>query len=136
MNYQNDINTIMSKKIISLHPKDKIAQAKEIFDTFAIHHIPIVVMNKIVGIVSLGDILFLTKKPIMHSFDKYIRDKKLSIDAIEEIMTENVICMQSTDTIKDVVDVMIKNRINAIPILNKEELVGLVTSYDILKTIK
>lgn len=135
MKVQDPIKSIMSNKLISLHPKDKIQEAKELFEKYPIHHIPIVVMNKLVGILSLGDILFLSKKPIMSSFDAFIRDQKLSIDAVEEIMTTDIITINSDATINDALEKMINFRVNAIPVIENQELIGLVTSFDILKNV-
>lgn len=135
MNVLDPIGSIMSTNILTLHPKDKIKQAEDLFSTYDIHHIPIVVMRKLVGIVSMGDMLFLTKKPIMHSFDKYIRDKKLSLDAVEEIMTPDVVCVEADMTIKDAIQFMLLRRVNALPIVEDGLLIGLVTTYDILKKI-
>ncbi len=135
MNVLDPIRSIMSTNLLTLHPKDKIKQAEKIFSEYDIHHIPITVMRKLVGIVSMGDILFLTKKPIMHSFDQFIRDKKLSLDAIEEVMTTEVICVQADMIIKNAIQLMLERRINALPIVEEGQLIGLVTSYDILKKI-
>lgn len=135
MNIQDPVKTIMSEKLITLHPKDKIKQAKDIFDKFPIHHLPIVVMNKVVGMLSLGDILFLSKKPIMHSFDIFIRDKKLSLDAVEEIMTSDVITTSPEASINEVLEIMVLNRVNALPVIKDGNLVGLVTTFDIMKTL-
>ena len=62
------IDKIITRKLKTLHPKDKLIRAKEIFDEYDIHHIPVHVMGDIRGIVSLGDILFCLVKLLLGVF--------------------------------------------------------------------
>jgi CBS domain-containing protein len=130
------VTEIMSAKLITLHPKDKIARAEELFESFDIHHIPIVVMNKVVGIISQGDVLFLTRKPVMHSFDQFIKEKRINLGSIDEIMTTEVITVDAKTSISKVLEVFLTKRINAIPVLDNGEIVGLVTSFDMMSYLK
>jgi len=41
------VSEIMSTKVKTLHPKDKIQSAKDIFDQYDIHHIPVAVMGEL-----------------------------------------------------------------------------------------
>ncbi len=128
------IKTIMSDKLVTLHPKDKLQRAKDIFKTYDLHHIPIVVMNKVVGILSKGDILYL-ESIVTNSFDKFIQDHKFRIDSVEEVMTRDPYCKESSSSIADVLNLMISKRVNAVPITESGELIGLVTSFDFLKLV-
>ncbi len=128
------ITKIMSTKLITLHPKDKVKRAKEIFEEFDIRHIPIVVMNKIVGIMSKGDILYL-EGIITNGFDKFVRDTHLNSLTIDQVMTNKVVCAKTTQSIDEVIKILIDFKINAIPVVENEELVGLVTTFDILKSL-
>ena len=134
MTKEMTVSDIMSKRLISLHPKDKLKRAKEIFKEYQIHHIPVVVMNKIVGILSQGDILYL-ESVVNNSFDRFIQEKRFELQTVEEVMTSPPICCQMHADVKDVLNVMLEKRINAVPILDGEELVGLVTSRDFLKIL-
>lgn len=129
------VDTIMSKNLITLHPKEKLKRAKEIFEEYKIHHIPVEVMGKIRGIISLGDILFL-EGMVTTSFDKFLKKKKYEVATVDDIMTSNPICIQDTAMLSEALDVMIIERINAIPVRKEDKLVGLITSYDILKYLK
>ena len=130
------LSEIMTNKPLTLHPKDKIQRAIDLFDELDIHHIPIVVMNKVVGIISEGDILFASESYITNSFQEFLRERKLSIDAVEEVMTSPVICVQHNQTLDEALEIMLSRRINALPVLEDNALVGLVTTYDILKSLK
>ncbi len=125
------VKEMMSSKLLTLHPKDKLKRAKEIFHEYDIHHIPIVVMNKLVGIISQGDILYL-ESIVSNSFDRFIQDKKFELDTVDEVMTKSPVCMPGDTTISEILKTMLDQRINAIPIIENDELIGLVTSQDLL----
>jgi CBS domain-containing protein len=124
----------MSKKLITLHPKDKVKRAKEIFEEYDIRHIPIAVMNKVVGIMSKGDILYL-EGVVTNGFDKFIQESMLNSMTIDQVMTTNVVSAKSDQSINDVINVMVELKINAIPVVKEDELVGLVTTFDIMKSL-
>ena len=131
MNMSYKVVDVMTKKLITLHPKDKVQRAKKIFKDCDIHHIPVVVMNKVVGIISQGDILLL-EGLIENSFDRFIQDKKLKLDTVDQVMTPDPICADIGSTTKEVLHIMLKCRINAVPIVEGDDIRGLVTSRDLL----
>ncbi len=134
MNTSDNIKTIMSTKLITLHPKDMVNRAREIFNTYHIHHIPVVVMDKVVGILSQGDILFL-EGIINNGFDKFVRDQKIASTYVEDVMTKKVACVDVSSSIKDVIKILVEYKINSVPVLEKNELIGMVTTNDILNAL-
>ena len=135
MNANITVDNIISRKLKTLHPKDKLIRAKEIFDQFDIHHIPVHVMGDVRGIVSLGDILFL-EGFTTNSFDEFLKNKKFELTTIDEIMTARPYCANTDDLISEVLEVMIEKRVNALPVKENDELVGIVTTFDILNYFK
>lgn len=135
MKLEDIIGSVMNTKFITLHPKDKIQTAKDVFKKYLINHIPIVVDDSIVGILSHGDILFLQGLN-KHSFDRFMRDKKASLGNIEEVMKRNVITISPTTKIIDVVDLLLDKRINCLPVCEGGKLVGIITTRDFLELIK
>lgn len=131
MDLDISITEIMSTKLITLHPKDRLTRAKEVFDQYDIHHIPIAVMGELRGMVSLGDLLFL-ESVVTNSFDEFIQTKKMELSTIDSIMTTRPISITIGATLSDALDKMLSNRINALPIIDDDQLVGLVTSHDMM----
>lgn len=129
------IDTLISRKLKTLHPKDKLIRAKEIFTEFDIHHIPIHVMGDVRGILSLGDILFL-EGFTNNTFDEFLKNKKLELTTVDEVMTSRPYCADTNDLLSEVLDVMTEKRINALPVKENDELVGIITSFDILNYFK
>ena len=85
----------------------------------------LVVVNskkKVVGII--------TERDIMEKVNA--RDKLASRIRVEDIMTSKVITIDSNALIDDAVYLMIKNKIKKLPVLDNGQLVGIITSTDIV----
>lgn len=55
---------------------------------------------------------------------------------IEEAMEKNVILMKKQDTIADAAKVFIENKISGVPIIDNDELVGILSEGDIMKLLE
>ena len=135
MNNNITIESIMSRNLITLHPKDKLVSAKAIFQEYDIHHIPVHVMGDVRGILSLGDILFL-EGFTNNTFDEFLKNKKLHLTTVDEVMTKRPYCADVDDLLSEVLEVMTDKRVNALPVKENEELVGIITTFDILNYLK
>ncbi len=126
------VQDIMSSRLITLHPKDNIARAKQIFKEYNIHHIPICVMNKVRGIISLGDILYL-EGMVLDNFDQFLQDKKSQTTTVEDVITRNPYHTTLDAQLTSAISTMLDKRVNALPVISGEEIVGLITTHDILR---
>jgi acetoin utilization protein AcuB len=136
MNVLVPISSIMSSKLHTVNPEDSLMVVKEIFDNYNIHHIPVVRYKHIEGIVSKTDFLH-----FLHAFkgsemDKFIDETRLRSWRAEEIMTKGLAKVESTDPIRTALEVFLVNRFHAIPVVDNDELVGIVTTFDIIRAIE
>ena len=123
----------MTKDLITLSLNDDLYKAEKMFKENHIHHIPIVKDEHIVGMLSLND---LKRISFLDSYDA----KEIKIDnaiydmlSIEQIMVKNPIKINSSITVKSVVEILSKNEFHALPVVENDILVGIVTTTDILK---
>lgn len=129
------VKELMSKNLKTLHPKDKLKAAKALFNEYNIHHIPVEVMGELKGIISLGDLLFL-ENIVTNSFDQFLQKQKLETAHVDEIMTAKPYYVESEARMSQALDIMTNNRVNALPVVEKGKLVGLITSYDLLQYLR
>lgn len=135
MNTLAAISTIMTKDLITANPKDNLSAVKELFDNNKIHHIPVVRYKKIVGIISKTDVLYFVKGYSQNSYDDVINETRLKNYTAEEIMTTGIAKLSPDDKISTALKVFRENLFHAIPIVKDEELVGIITTYDIIKAL-
>ncbi len=135
MNVLAPVSTIMTTNLITVNPADTLSVVKEIFDENNIHHLPVVRYKKIVGIISKTDFLYFLRGFNDNAEVAMIEDARLKVYTAEDIMTKGLAKVESTDRILTVIDVLSINRFHAIPIVDNDELVGIVTTHDIIKTL-
>jgi acetoin utilization protein AcuB len=130
------VSTIMTKKLLTVNPKDKLSVVKEIFDAHKIHHLPVVRYKTIVGILSKSDLLYFIKGASYESgYDDMLNEARLNNYTAEEIMTTGMAKVSSTDRIGVAIEVFKENLFHAIPVVDNDELVGILTTYDIIRTL-
>ena len=127
------VSSIMTTDMITVDYKDDLESAEHLFKTHKIRHIPVVKGDALKGILSYTDLLRI-------SFADAIGDDEMSIDSvvynmftIEQVMVKNVVTMPSTSTIKEVAELLTQRNFHAIPIVDENKLVGIVTTTDLLK---
>jgi len=134
MNILAPVSTIMTKDLITVNPKDSLKVVKEIFDSKRLHHIPVVRYKKIVGIISKSDVLYFMKGANPEK-EKSRNEKLLEKYTAEEIMTTGMAKLESDDRINVALEVFKENLFHAIPVVDNDELCGIVTTYDIIKAL-
>jgi CBS domain-containing protein len=135
MNVLAPISSIMTTKLLTVNPEDKLEVVKELFDKNKIHHLPVVRYKKMVGLISKTDLLFFIKGLSENSFDDIINTTRLRNYKAEDIMTKGIAKMEPKDRINVALKVFCENLFHAIPIVEDDELVGIVTTYDIIKAL-
>jgi len=116
------VETIMIKDLITLGPESSIEHAKEIFKSNSIHHIPIIDEGKLIGIISTSDVWK----------NNYTPSQFANIQ-VKEIMSVKILKLDPDDKIGTAAELFLTNRFHAIPVVKDDFLLGLVTTFDILR---
>lgn len=135
MNVLAPIKTIMSSDLITVNPADKLTLVKEIFDEHNIHHIPVVRFKELVGIISKTDFLHFLRGFSPNDEDRFVNYARLRAYTAEEIMTKGLAKLDPDDRINVALEIFLVNRFHAIPVVKNDELVGILTTYDVIKTL-
>ena len=125
----------MTSRLITVKPKDKLTAVKEIFDQNKIHHIPVVRFKEIVGIISKSDFLHFLRGFQRNEEDRFVNEARLRVYNAEDIMTSGIAKVTPDDRINVVLDIFLENRFHAIPVIDKGDLVGIVTSFDVIRAV-
>jgi acetoin utilization protein AcuB len=135
MNVLAPIKTIMTTKLITVNPKDKLTAVKEIFDNNKIHHIPVVRYKEIVGIISKSDFLHFLRGFNRNAEDRFVNEARLRVYNAEDIMTTGVAMVSSDERINVALEIFLENRFHAIPVVDEGELQGIVTTFDVIRAL-
>ncbi|MCI2228903.1 CBS domain-containing protein [Polaribacter sp. MSW13] len=125
------VSKIMSTDLITVNHTNNLVDAEKLFKENSIRHIPVVNGDDIIGMLSLTDLLRITFVDDYSSEDN-VDTAVYSMLSIEQVMVKNLISVKSTQTIKEVVEILAKNEFHALPVVDDSKLVGIVTTTDIL----
>lgn len=117
----------MTKRLITLHADDSLNIVSKTFEKHKFHHIPIIEHGKLAGILSKTDLLRLLSVRDQYSEQAFKRIRA------RDFMTSNVITVRPDDTVGLAADMFLTNDLHALPVVDDGELVGIVTTHDLLK---
>lgn len=127
------ISMIMTTPVITLKKNDSLEKAESLFKKYHIRHIPIVTDDVVVGMLSYTDLLRL-------SFADYTDSNIDDSDAlvynmftIKQVMKRNIVTISSSNSIKDVAEILATKEFHALPVVDNNKLVGIVTTTDLIK---
>jgi len=132
MNLQNPVSSIMTPRVYTLTKESKLQAAKDLFDTYPIHHIPVLERKELVGIVSKADYLYFIQHIDKESFEKYLNEVRLKNYTIGEVMSNNVVTIAPNDTIQEALEILSNNLFHALPVVENGDLVGILTTHDVI----
>ncbi len=133
MNILAPVKAIMSEKLITVNPGDKLKEVKRVFDENTIHHLPVVRYKNIVGMISKSDFLHFLRGFSQNEEDRFVDEARLRAYTAEEIMTKGLAKVAPNDRISVALEIFLANRFHAIPVIEDDELVGIVTTFDIIR---
>ncbi len=132
MKKRTPVSAIMTKEVITLSSTDDLMTAEKIFKKEKIRHIPVVSGSEIKGMLSYTDLLRI-------SFADAVDDNETDVDTvvynmftIDQVMAKNLVTVNSEATIKEVAEILAKKEFHALPVVDNNELVGIVTTTDLI----
>ncbi|MFK5957646.1 MAG: CBS domain-containing protein [Lutibacter sp.] len=133
MNRLDSVSKIMTTKLVTLTLFDDLFKAEKLFKEHHIRHIPIVEDEHIIGMLGFTDLERISFLDAYDTNETQIDNAIYKMLNIGQIMVKNLIKINSSTTIKSVVEILSKNEFHALPVVENNVLVGIVTTTDILK---
>ncbi len=135
INVLDPVSSIMTTDLITVHPKDTLQDVKEIFDQHRIHHLPVVEYKKIVGIISKSDLLHYERATTKGPYKEVTENVRLHAYPVGDVMITGLAVLAPDERIDVALEVFKENLFHCIPIVENGELVGLLTTYDVIKAL-
>jgi len=129
------IKDLMKHPVHIVKPRDSIAHAREILEQHRINQLPVVVNGAVVGIVTDRDL----RDAFPSVFDspgftgpshKPAREPEKIL--VEEVMSAKAFTVGPDEPLAEAARLMRQERIGALPIVERDKLVGIITRADIL----
>lgn len=97
-----------------------------------LRRVPVMDSGVLVGIVTLGD-LRRGNPPVGLDLDLFKTVEKLSKMEVHQVMTRDVHTIPPTESLVDAAHLMLKHSVRVLPVLDGENLVGVISRSDILR---
>jgi CBS domain-containing protein len=114
-----------SREIISVRPADSVLVALEVMAAYNIGALPVLEGAQLVGIFSERD----------YARKVALRGLTSAITEVREIMTGQVICASLEHSVMDCMSLMTDKHIRHLPVMAQQQLVGMLSIGDLVKTI-
>lgn len=131
MKRRTPVSEIMTKDIIALDRSDDLERAEMLFKRHNIRHIPVVNEESIIGMLSYTDLLKISFADVSED-DHNVNTVVYNMFSIEQVMTKNLVCVTSDATIREVAEILAQNEFHAVPVVDDDMLVGIVTTTDLI----
>ena len=122
-----NIESVMTKDLVTLRPGGSLADARELMQTHRIHHLPVVNDDdSLVGLLTLTDLLAAT--------DSVLRGDAERIHAteikVEDVMVTDLATIDRQADLRQSALFLEKHRIGCLPVVENGKLLGIVTDTD------
>ncbi|HJH30140.1 MAG TPA: CBS domain-containing protein [Methanosarcinaceae archaeon] len=148
-----NVKDVMNSDVVSCKPDDEISSAAQLLKEHNISGLPVVAEGKVVGIVTEADVLKLLEVPehgglwlpspfevieipireLINWEDTKHMLTDIGTKPIKEIMESEVYTISMDSSIEDASSMMIKHKVNRLPVLDDETLIGIITRGDIIR---
>ncbi len=119
------VGQFMSTDLFTVQPDDLIDLAASVMDWRHIRHVPVEdEAGRLVGLV--------THRGLLHLLTNRMGEKELGVITVKEIMVSNPFTVSPTTPTLAAMALMREHRVGCLPVVEGNQLVGIVTSYDFL----
>jgi len=147
----------MSRDVVYLNPEDSIFDAAKLFSQLDIHGLPVVKDEKLVGMITVTDIIkfidikidnfpeikgaglpqiILTIFKTLKSSETFEQEmEKISNSRVGDIMTKELITVKQNATFLEIARIMDQSNIHRVPVISRNRLIGMVTGVDLMKVL-
>lgn len=130
-----EVRRWMKQPVRVVKPLVSIQHARELMTACRVNQLPVVVDGRLVGIVTDRDLRdafpsVFDSGPLDHPKSKHGADPRAI--PVESVMSPNVMTVGASDSVSEAARLMRQERIAALPVVEGERLVGIITRSDLL----
>jgi acetoin utilization protein AcuB len=128
------IKDMMTKNPITIGSEAFVLDARKIMQENGIRRLPVVDKGKLVGIITLHDLLEASPSPAT-SLSVYEMNYLLSKMKVKDVMKKNPVTLDPDTPFEEALKIGQTKKIGSFPVLDKGKLVGISTESDIVRVL-
>lgn len=122
---------VMQEKVVTVSASERLSTVEDIMTLGRVRHMPVVRGGRLVGVLSERDLLRASLSSLAHRSDE--RRAFLEGVDISRVMSAPPITIHPDATVEDAALVMADEKIGCLPVVQNDELIGIVTETDLLR---
>ncbi len=126
------VKDFMTRKVVYISPDTTIAHAADIMRDQKLHRLPVIENDKLVGLVTEGTIAEASPSKAT-SLSIYEMNYLLNKTKVKDVMIHDVVIISQYASLEDATYLMLKNKIGILPVVDNEQVYGIITDRDIFK---
>jgi len=129
------ISEIMTRDVVTVFPEMPLREVTSLFKKHHIRHIPVIKNGKLKGIVSLSDIMRMSFGDKFGEVESDTDEVIFEMLTLEQVMVQKVKTVRPEMTVKEVAEMLTHEEFHALPVVDGDDLVGIVTTTDIIRRL-
>jgi acetoin utilization protein AcuB len=128
------VRELMATDLTTLQEDEALLDATLIFSRSTIRHIPILRGKRLVGIVTERDLKHYTPS-ILSGIPVEEYNRLMETTPLSKIMTRELLTVRPDTFIYEAVQILLARRIGCLPVVERDELKGIITATDMLRML-
>ncbi|QDT13729.1 CBS domain-containing protein [Planctomycetes bacterium K23_9] len=128
------ITHVMTRDLQTINLNTSLSEVGKIFSECNIHHLPVVEGSNLRGMLSYTDLM---RVSFADSFGVHAKQNVYEVldrtTSVEEVMTPDPKTITSQASVREAAEILVDSDFHSLPVVDDGEVVGIVTSGDMLK---
>jgi len=130
------VRELMRVQVVTVRPEQPLSDVIDVFRRYRVRHVPVAVNDRLVGILSDRDVRRVLGWASVHMGEVDAAGREVERPrAAGQVMQREVRTASPADTLREALHLMLRQHIHALPVVENERLVGILTQTDFIKAI-
>jgi len=121
----------MTADPVTISPEENLEEALAVMRRYKIRRIPVVLGEKLIGILAEGDVKRAQPSTLSVSEEEF--NRVMEEVTVGRIMVRDPITVDADTPLLDAVRTLHKTKFGSLPVLREEKLIGILTDNDVLR---
>ena len=130
------VKDCMTATVVTVNPYDTLARAYELMTTHRIRRLPVLDGERLVGIITLSDLLEVKQSDPGHRLGLTEVAQELARLVVSTTMRQPPVCIFDNDTVGHAAELMLEHKIGGLPVTDADQhLVGMMTESNLFQML-
>ena len=126
------VEEVMTAHTRTVDAEQSLSDVRAIFEKEGFRHLPVVENNALVGMITHTDLMRVTYGAHIAEADFEVNNLILESTTVEEAMSKDLKTIEPGSNLAEAARIMSKYKVGCVPVVDEGQLLGLITTTDVL----